>query len=134
TRFSRDWSSDVCSSDLNFSTNINNAGLVQFAQCTFTNVWNIGGDFLTTQLGITSDTRQFLDMNRGKAVFLYNPLGYQDGVLVVVSVPRHKGDAHVLAKRQFTHIHRRTICKDIATGNYVAHIHNRTLVNTGILV
>ena len=54
--------------------------------------------------------------------------------LVVVAVPRHEGDDDVLAERQFAHIGRRTIGDDLALADRVAHLHQRTLVDAGVLV
>src|SRR4051812_8126038 len=73
-------------------------------------------------------------MNRGKTVFLYNALRYQNGVFEVVTVPRHKCDTHILAKRQFTHIDRWTVSKNVAARYDIANVYDRTLVNTGVLI
>src|SRR5690606_13297745 len=60
--------------------------------------------------------------------------GEQDGVLEVVAVPRHERDQHVLAQRQFTDIGGRAIGQHVATRDHVTHVHQRTLVDAGVLV
>ncbi len=119
---------------VNFSTDVNNAGLVQLAQGAFTDIGNIRSDFFRTQLGITCYTGQFLNVNTGETVFLHHPLGNKDGILKVVTIPGHKGDAHILPKGQFTHIHGRTVSQDITTADYVTLFHQRLLADAGILV
>ena len=73
-------------------------------------------------------------MNGGETIFLNHTLGNQDGILKVVSVPRHEGDAHVLTQRQFTQIGGRAIGHHVATRNHITRFSQRTLVNTGVLV
>src|SRR5690606_2983827 len=106
-----------------FSTDVHHTGLIQLGQGTFTYVGNIRGDLFRPQLGITSDTGQFLNMNGGEAVFLYHPLGDQYRVLEVVAVPGHERDPHVLTQSQLTHVHRRTIRENIATTDGLTFFH-----------
>ncbi len=73
-------------------------------------------------------------MDRGEDVVFHDPLGDQDGVFEVVAIPRHERDEHVATERQVTQIRRRTVSNDVALGNDVAHAHDRTLVDTGVLV
>ena len=73
-------------------------------------------------------------MNTGEAVFFDNPLGNQDGVFEVVTIPRHKRDTHILPKRQLTHIDRRPIGKNVSGINYVTGLNQGALVDAGILV
>ena len=55
-------------------------------------------------------------------------------VLEVVAVPRHEGDQHVAAERQFAEIGRGTVGDDVALLHLIAHLHQRTLVDAGVLV
>src|SRR5690606_590864 len=64
----------------NFSADVNNTGLIEFGQCALTHVGDIGGDFFRTELGISSHTGQFLDVNGSQTVFADNTLGDQDRV------------------------------------------------------
>ena len=73
-------------------------------------------------------------MNRRKAIFRHDALGNQDRILKVVAIPGHKGNQHVLAKRQFAFVGRRAVGHDVALRNYIAHAHQRSLVDVGILV
>ena len=74
-------------------------------------------------------------MNAGEAVFFDNPLGNQDGVFEVVTIPRHKRDTHILPKRQLTHIDRRPIGKNVSGTNYVTGLSGFGVVAlTGVVV
>src|SRR5690606_8183952 len=99
-----------------FCADTNNTRFIQLAQRTFRDVGDIRGNFFTAQLGITCDTRQFLNMDSGETIFLHHTLRNQNGVFEVVTVPGHKCDAHVLTQSQLTHIDRRTVGKNIAAG------------------
>ena len=73
-------------------------------------------------------------MDRSKTILFNHPLGDQDRIFEVVAIPGHEGDTHVLPQRQLTHIHRGAISHDIATRNRFPDTHQRTLIDTGILV
>src|SRR5690554_2001278 len=123
---------DVAGADL--GTNIDDTGLIQLAQRRFTDVGNIGGDLLRPQLGVAGHAGQFLDVDCGETVFLYHALGDEDGVLEVVAVPGHEGHAHVLTQGQLAHVHGGTISQDVAGSNHVTSLHQRPLVDAGVLV
>mmetsp|Transcript_18414 Transcript_18414/g.29926 ORF Transcript_18414/g.29926 Transcript_18414/m.29926 type:complete len:231 (-) Transcript_18414:9-701(-) len=115
-------------------TDVHDASLVEVTQRFFTDVWNVAGDFFWTQLGVTCGNFEFFDMNRSKHVVTRDALGDQDGVFVVVTVPRHKRDNHVFTQSQFTDIGGWTVGNHFALGNRVTHFHQRTLVDAGVLV
>src|SRR5690606_26291329 len=119
---------------LNFSTDIGDASFVEVLQCFFRNVRNIAGDFLRPKLGVTSHDLELLDVNRGEDVVGNDPLGQEDGVLVVVAVPRHERDEHVTAESQITEVGRRTVRENVALVDTVADTNQRTLVDAGRLV
>ena len=73
-------------------------------------------------------------MNRRKTVFLNDSLRNEDRVFEVVAVPGHKGDSHVLPKRQLTEIYRWTIGQNVTALDRVTRLNNGSLVNAGILV
>ena len=73
-------------------------------------------------------------MDRGKDVIADNTLGDQDGILEVVSVPRHKRDQHIPAKCQFAILGRRAVSKNITLAHGIADLDQRALVDGGVLV
>ena len=119
---------------LDFRTDVDNARLVEVFERFFTDVRNITGDFFLTQLGIAGHDFEFLDMDRGINVITGDTLGQKDGILEVVTVPRHERDKHVTAKGKFTHIGTRTIRDDVAFFDNIANFHQRTLVDAAALV
>src|SRR5690606_35705972 len=117
-----------------FGTDIHDAGFVQLVQRGLTDVRNVRSDFFRAELGVTGHTGQFLDVDGGQAVFLNHALGQADGVFEVEAVPRHERNAQVLTQRQLAHVGGRTVGHDVATRNHVTLIHQRTLVDAGVLV
>ena len=73
-------------------------------------------------------------MDRRIAVVRSHFLANQNRVFVVVAVPRHESDGHVLTQSQFAQIGGRTVSNQIATLQYIAFVHGRTLVDVGRLV
>ena len=55
-------------------------------------------------------------------------------VFEVVAVPRHERDQHVAAERQLAELGRGTVGDDVALLDLIAHLHQRTLVDAGVLV
>ena len=73
-------------------------------------------------------------MHRRKDIVAHDPLGNQDRILVIVSVPRHEGDNHVLAERKLAEFGRGTVGNHFALGDAVSDLHQRALVDAGVLV
>jgi hypothetical protein len=73
-------------------------------------------------------------VDRGEDVVTHDTLGDQDGVLEVVAIPRHERHEHVAAERQLAEIGGRTVSDDIAFNNHITHLHDRALVDAGVLV
>src|SRR5210317_1069571 len=119
---------------LNIGTDINDTRFVQITQRFFADVWNVACDFLWSQFRITGGDFEFFDVDRCEYVITRNAFGNQNRVFVVVTVPRHKRDDHVFTQGQFTHICGRTIGDHFAFGYGLAHLHQRTLVDTCVLV
>jgi len=119
---------------LDLGADIGNASFVQLRQCGFTDIRNICGDVLRPELGVARNAGELFDVDGGETVLLRQPLRDEDGVLEIVAVPRHEGDQTVLSERELTEIGGWTIGQGIATRDHITRLHQRTLINTGILV
>ena len=119
---------------LHFGADVDDAGFVQARERLLADVRDVGGDFLRPELGVARAAGQLLDVDRGVAIFLDHALGEQDRVLEVVAVPRHERDQHVLAERELAEIGRRTVGQHVARRDHVTDVHQRTLVEVGVLV
>src|SRR5260221_3387591 len=119
---------------LHFGTDIDDAGFVEILQRFFTHVRNVAGDFFLAELGVTGHDFEFLDMDRGEDIVGNEALRDQDRIFEVVALPRHEGDQHVAAERQLTEFGRGTVSDDIALLDRITNLHQRTLVDAGILV
>ena len=119
---------------LHFSTNLNNARFVQTAQLIFAQVGNVARNFFSAQLGIASNHREFFNVDRSVTVVGNNTFADQHRIFVVITIPRHEGDQHVLAEGQFSDISRSAVSKHITLSNVVTLHDNRTLVNVRRLV
>ena len=73
-------------------------------------------------------------MDGRKAIFSYDALTNEDGILEVITIPRHKCDTHVLPQSKLTEVNRRTISNNISALDAIALMNDRTLINTGVLV
>ena len=73
-------------------------------------------------------------MDRSVHVVLDEAFRDEDGILKVVTIPGHKRDQDVPAKRQFTKVSRGSIGEHVAGGNFITHRNQRPLVDGGILV
>src|SRR5580693_1050348 len=123
---------DVAGAD--FGADIDDAGFVEVFERLFRNVRNVAGDFLRPELGVTRHHFEFLNMDRSEDVVLDDALGEQDRVLEVVAVPRHERDERVAAERELAEIGRRPVGDDVALLDLIAYLHQRPLVDAGVLV
>ena len=123
---------DVARGD--FGADVDDARLIELGQRANADARNVAGDLLRTEPGVACDAGQFLNVNAGEAVVLHHPLRNQNGVLEVVAVPRHEGDPHVLAERQFTHVHRRPVGQNVARLDLIARRNQGPLIDAGVLV
>ncbi len=75
--------------------------LIQILQSIFTHIRNVSGDLFRSQLGVSGFGLILLDVDGREHVFHDESLIEDDGVLVVVSFPRHEADEKVLAQGYF---------------------------------
>ena len=119
---------------LDLGADVDDAGLVEVAKRFLADVRNVTSDVLGPELGVAGHDLEFLDVDRGEDVVLHDPLGDQDRILVIVPVPRHERDEHVPAERQLAVLGRRPVGDDLARFDRIADLHQRTLIDAGVLV
>ena len=73
-------------------------------------------------------------MHRGIEIVLNETLTHEDGILVVVALPGHVGDQHVLTQGDLTALTGRAIGEHLASDHLVAQGHDRAVVEAGVLV
>ena len=117
-----------------FGADERDAGFVELGQRRVTHVRDVGGDFLRAQLGVAGDAGQLFDVDRGETIFLHHAFADEDRVFEVVAVPRHERDQQVLAERELAEIRRRSIRQHVAARDVITGVHQRTLVDAGVLV
>ena len=119
---------------LDLGADVDDARLVEVAKRFLADVRDVAGDVLRPELGVAGHDLELFDVDRGEDVVLHDPLGDQDRVLIIVPVPRHERDEHVPAERELAVLGRRTVGDDLARLDRVADLHQRTLVDAGVLV
>ena len=73
-------------------------------------------------------------MHRGVEIILNEPFAHQDRIFVVVALPRHVGDQYVLAKGDFAALARRAIGENLAGDHLITLLHDRPLIEAGVLI
>ena len=119
---------------LDLGADVDDARLVEVAQRFLADVGNVAGDVLRPKLGVAGHDLELFDVDRGEDVVLNDPLGNQDRVLIIVAVPGHERDEDVAAERELTELGRGTVRDGVAGLHRVTHLHQRTLVDAGVLV
>ena len=119
---------------VHLSTHTDNTAFVEVLGGIFAHVGNIGGELFHTALGLTHFERILVDVNRGEDIFTNHALVQHDGVLVVVTLPRHEGHFEVAAQSQLAVLGRITFGENVAGFHTVALVADRTQVNRGALV
>ena len=80
---------------------------------------------------ITSNSSMWMDVNTSSRTMRSE---MRIEVLEVVAVPGHERDQRVPAQRQIAQLRRRAVGDDVAGADLVAHLHQRPLVDAGVLV
>src|SRR5690606_6163016 len=89
---------------------------------------NVAGDFFFAKLRITGLHFVVLDMDGGEDVLGKDLFVNENGVLVVITTPRHERHEDVLTKGQVSQVGGGTI------GNHIAGVDDVTFLNKGLLV
>src|SRR5574344_582769 len=123
---------DIFSVD--FGADADNAAFVEVAESVFAHVRNFTGELFRAALGITDFKFIFFDMNGSERVLDRELFGNDHRVFVVVTVPRKESDEDVLAEGKFSVIRGGAVRKDIARVHELSDVHDRLLIDAGILV
>ena len=112
-----------------FCTDADDAALVEIFERVFADVGNVARDLFGPELGVARFAFVLFDVNRGEAVFLDHAFADEDGVLVVVTFPRHERDQHVLPEGELALIRRRSVDDHLPGDDLVADRDDRALVD-----
>ncbi len=104
------------------------SSLVQIFQGIVSHTWNVAGNLLRPELGVTSLRLIFLNVDGCIHVVLYKALAQENGILIVVAFPRHKSDERILSESHLSVGSRRTV------RNHVSCLHTVSLEDNGPLV
>ncbi len=119
---------------LDLGADVDDAGLVEVAKRLLADVGDISRDVLGPELGVAGHDLELLDVDRGEDVVLDDALADEDRILVVVAVPRHERDERIPAQRQLAELGRGAVGDGVAFAHHFAHLHQRALVDAGVLV
>src|SRR4051812_20632404 len=119
---------------LHGSADPHDAGFVEIAQRTFTDVRNVARDFLGSELGVAGFDLELLDVDRGVVILFGQLLGDQDGVLEVVAAPRHERNEDVASEGQLAGVGAGAVGQDLALADPLPFANVRLLRDAGVLV
>ncbi|VTR57918.1 Uncharacterised protein [Actinobacillus pleuropneumoniae] len=118
----------------NFGTDADDSALVKVLERFFPYVRNIAGDFLRTELRVTSLGFVLLDMDRSVHVLFDQLLGEKNRILVVVAFPSHERNDNVAAQCQFSHLGGWSVSQDVTFFDHIATLDDWTLIDACSLV
>ncbi len=99
-----------------------NTTLVKVLCSVFADIGDVGRKFLHTALCLTHLKTVFVNMHRSQDILLDHTLIEHDGILVVISLPRHECHLKVTSQGKFPFL-----C-GITFGKYVTGLHSLPLV------
>src|SRR4029079_3995674 len=115
-------------------TDPDDPALVEVRQDLLGDVGDVPGDLLRAQLGVAGVDLVLLDVDRGEDVVLHQALAEDDGVLVVVTLPRHERPEEVPAGGPLPFLGARSVRDDLAGFDPVTLEDHRLLVHAGTSV
>ena len=110
------------------------AVLVQVLGGVLAHVRDVGGELLHAALGLADLGQVLVHVDGSEDVPLHHLLAEDDGVLVVVTLPRHEGDLQVAAERELAGLGGVAFGEDLALHDLVTLPHERLEVDRGGLV
>ena len=99
---------------LDLGADAHDAAVVEVGEDLVGQVGDVPGDLLGPELGVAGVDLVLLDVDRGEHVVADQALGQDDGVLVVVALPRHERDQQVLAERELAVLGRGAVGQEVA--------------------
>ena len=119
---------------LDAGADADDAVFVEVAEHLLADVRDLARDLLHARLGVADLGLELLDVDRRIDVAGNEAFAEYDSILEVVSTPRHEGDEYVPAKGQLAFLRRGRIGYDVTLLHALADLHERLLVDTGVLV
>ena len=115
-------------------TDADQAVLVEILGGLLADVRDVRGQLLLAALGVADLEAVLGHVEGGEHVLADHALADDDGVLEVVSLPRHEGDLHVLAERELAGLRGVTLHHDVALFDPHALRHDGLQIDAGALV
>src|SRR5258705_12236689 len=119
---------------LHMGADPHDAPLVEVHQRLLADVRDLSRDLLTAALGVADVQLELLNVDRRIDVVLHEALGEHDRVFEIVAVPRHERHGDVGAEREIPALRARAVRDDLPRLHLLAHLHERPLVDGGVLV
>src|SRR5690625_1492832 len=117
-----------------FGADADHAVFVEVAQCRFGQARNVPGDLLGSEFRVPCFLLELLDVDARVRVVTHEAFGQDDRVFEVVAAERHHGDQDVFAEREAAVFGSGTVSDDVTFLHAVAELHDRALVDVGVLV
>ncbi len=114
---------------LHFRTDADDAVGREVFQRFIAEVRDVARDLFRPEFRVAGGHFKFINVDAREDVFLHDLLADEDGVLEVVTVPRHERDEHVAAERQFTVIGAGAVGDDLAFLDVIALVNENFLVD-----
>ena len=119
---------------LDLGTDADNSFLVQILQFLLAYIRDIPGKPVGSGFILPDLCLELAQVDGCEDIFLDNPLGDKDGVLIVISVPWDKAYQNVTSESQLAIVCGRAVCNDFAFFYLLVQSNNRLLGEAGVLV
>src|SRR5262249_11601610 len=114
---------------LHLCADTHDAVRAKVAQSFLAYIRNVARDFLRSQLRVACADLKLVDVNGSINVFLHDLLRNHDGVLEVVTVPRHERDEHIAPQSQLAVIGVRPVGDDLPAFHVLTLANDRFLID-----
>ena len=109
------------------STDLYDTAIIEVSKLLLFDIRNVARNLLYAVFKLSSLDLLFINMHAGVFVGADHLFAHDDGILVIVTVPRHESYKSVFADRKLAAVHARTVGYDL-TGLYrVAFAYDRAL-------
>ena len=116
------------------STDLYDAAIIEVSKLLFFNIRDVARDLFHAVFKLSSLDLLFINMHAGVFISTNHLFAHDDGIFVIVTVPRHESYKGVFADRKLAAVHARTVGYDLTGLYHVTFSHDRALRKGSILV
>ena len=116
------------------STDLYDTAIIEVGKLLLFDIRDVTRDLLYAVFKLSSLDLLFINMHAGVFISTNHLFAHDDGILVIIAMPRHESYEGVFTNRKLAAVHARTVGYDLTRLYHVTFSHDRALRKGSVLV